>query len=352
MLGLATARRSRPSPDCLLEYTIPNGLLESVTRLAYAGSASAQQHETTYVRNAYGNVEQVIEEVASGAPSRATVVTYDDDDQIFPRTISNALGHTSQLRFDARWGAPKTMADANGIAVQHAYDDFGLLTTTVDPTGTSTYTYSGVLASSNTPAGLIQPRLQVSAEHQGVDGTHGGSSAQDLDNYGRSVRSRTEGFAGTEVVAEQSYDALGRVVSVALARAIGSNLVPTVNYTYDHLGRVIWTDRSDGSFTEQQYASVATLSPTFSNRVSDIDCSLAPWTCAVEVALSIDEEGRENAFVTDHRGNVIRSIDGNNIGTASQSSNYRYGAFNQLVEARDNRNLCPCFRLRFVRASD
>jgi RHS repeat-associated protein len=336
---VGSSRYGSPAKTRGWEYRYDSsGLLKSVMRLAYDGPASALQHKTTYTRNAYGNIEQVLEEVTSSAPSRTTTITYDDD-QVFPHTVTNALGHVSELVFDARWGAPKTVVDANGIAVQHAYDELGLVTLTRDPSGTSAYSYSNLLASADTPAGHIEPRVQVSVERQGLDGTHGGSSVQELDYLGRSVRSRSEGFGGVEVVAEQAYDPLGRVLAQALPRAVDSTVVPTTSYTYDHLGRVVRTDSSDGSFTERQYASVVTLDPLFSHWHSDIFNRFLP----VQVAVGIDEEGRESAVVTDHRGNIIRSIDGDNIDTAAQTSNYKYGAFNELVEARDNRNLLTAF---------
>jgi RHS repeat-associated protein len=314
------------------------GLLESVLRLSYDGPHTELQHKTTFTRNTYGNIEQVLEEVTSSAPSRTTTITYDAD-QIFPLTVTNALGHVSKLRFDARWGAPVTVADANGIAVQHAYDDLGLLTLSSDPSGTSAYTYSNVLASTDTPAGHIEPRVQVTVERQGLDGSHGGSSVKELDNYGRIVRSRTEGFGGTEVVSEVAYDPLGRVLAQAFPRAVDAATVPTMSFTYDHLGRVVRTDSSDGSFTERHYASVVTLDAMYSHWLSGIHNT----SMTAEVARGIDEEGRESVVVTDYRGNIVRSIDGDNIDTAAQTSNYKYGAFNELIEARDNRNLLTAF---------
>jgi YD repeat-containing protein len=65
--------------------------------------------------------------------------------------------------------------------------------------------------------------------------------------------------------------------------------------------------------------------------------------CAVEFALTIDEEGRKNVAIYDHRGGVVRSIDGDNVDNTQHSSNYRYGAFNRLIEARDNLGLVTSF---------
>jgi YD repeat-containing protein len=52
--------------------------------------------------------------------------------------------------------------------------------------------------------------------------------------------------------------------------------------------------------------------------------------------LITDEEGRKNVIVTDHRGLVLRSIDGENVDVTAHTSNYQYGAFNRLLQTKDN----------------
>jgi YD repeat-containing protein len=64
----------------------------------------------------------------------------------------------------------------------------------------------------------------------------------------------------------------------------------------------------------------------------------------VDVILSVDQEQRSNVVATDHRALILRSIDGNFVGSASPlSSSYKYGAFSRLIETRDNRGNTASF---------
>jgi len=314
------------------------GLLETVTRLPMVAGSQDDQHQTTYVRDDFGNVREVTA-AAPGELPRTTAITYDSDD-IFPETITNALGHVTQVRFDKRWGTFKTVADPNGIVVRSAYDGLGRLAETRDPGGTSVYSYASLASMDQVSIGSIHPRVQITVERQGTDGTRAGSVTQELDNYGRLVRSRAESFAGSEVVSEQTYDALGRVLATTAPHTLETTLVPTTTFRYDHLDRVTRVESSDGTFSERQYASSETLAAEFHRWFSGLCSQSALSRCGViDVIRSIDEEGKENALITDHRGNVLRNIDGDNVQSGAKSSNYRYGAFNRLVEASDNRGL-------------
>jgi hypothetical protein len=72
-----------------------------------------QQRTTTYERDGFGNVLRLTEEVQTGEPMRSTSIAYDDDN-VFPATITNSLGQATHLQFDARWGTPAEIVDANG----------------------------------------------------------------------------------------------------------------------------------------------------------------------------------------------------------------------------------------------
>ncbi|MGB7213721.1 MAG: RHS repeat-associated core domain-containing protein, partial [Gammaproteobacteria bacterium] len=330
------------------------GLLASIRRVP----VGAQEHTTTYVRDSFGNVTDVIESTP-GQPSRTTTVVYDAD-KVFPLALTNAQGHTSQIRMDPRWGAPKTMADPNGIAVQHAYDGLGLRTETRDPQGTTVYGYTQSRSAVDTGAGPIHPRIAVSIEREGVNGTPGGRSVQEYDYLGRPVRSRTQSFGGAEVVQEQAYDFLGRPIGFTLPHTADTATPPTVAYFYDHLDRITSIRNPDGTFRDRHYASGVTLAPEYRQwlatplvssgvrRMPCLDTDGEDYEgpvehCAVDIELEVDEEGHENAIISDHRGNIVRSIDGENVDTGRRTSEYRYGAFNRLIETRDNRDFVTAF---------
>ncbi len=307
------------------------GLLQSVTR---GPDIPSQRHKTTYERDAFGNVVQIIEEVGSGEPARVTTIGYDAA-KIYPVAVTNALGHVTQSRHDARWGSPTSVVDPNGIAVQHAYDAFGRLVESRTPEGTTIYTLAAVDLGG--PVGT-----DVVVDTQGAQGTHNGSRSLRYDNYGRPIASRTEAFGGTEVLQGRQYDALGRVISETLPYAANIVAPPTEQYAYDHLNRVTKVTHADGSFIEQQYATGVALADEYLPYISGLGCGagLTDRRCAAGVQVSIDETNRKNVTVTDHRGLVLRNFDGNE---PTLKSSYEYGAFGSLQKARDGKNNVTSF---------
>ena len=90
---------------------LADGLLATVTRAP--NGTDDQWHQSTFQRDDFGNVRQIIESTRS-APSLTTTVTYDDDAS-FPSTVTNAAGQTTRLSFDRDWGAPDGIVDPNGM---------------------------------------------------------------------------------------------------------------------------------------------------------------------------------------------------------------------------------------------
>jgi RHS repeat-associated protein len=316
-----------------------NGMLFTATR---APGNTAQQHKTTYLRDAFGNPYQITENVLSGEHSRTTTITYDSDN-VYPTTVTNAVDQTNQtslVSFDPRFGTPLTAADPNGIFVQRVYDDFGRLAETGGPDGTAIVTLSAsAIKASDTAAGHIEPRIDVTIDRRGLQNSIAGHVVTQYDSYGRVVRTASAGFAGANVVEERSYDSLGRLHGITLPHQdnVSSSLHDT--YSYDDLGRLTQVDHSgDGSSKKFQYATIPTLVSSGQQWLSDLACSgfFFPYCAAVGVTLSIDEEGRKNVVVTDYRGLVLRSIDGENVEQTQHTAKYAYGAFNRLIETKDN----------------
>jgi YD repeat-containing protein len=120
-----------------------------------------------------------------------------------------------------------------------------------------------------------------------------------------------------------------------------------VKYSYDDLQRVTRVDHSDNTFKEYQYASKVSLATALHQWVDGVTCLLnaeaGSVPCYVDITLSIDEEHKRNVVVTDDRGLVLRSIDGDNVDGVQHSSNYWYGAFNRLIQTHDNRDFVTSF---------
>jgi len=319
------------------------GLLGSVTRAPQG--PDDQWHRSTYVRDDFGNVKQIIEATKTD-PVRTTTITYDRDG-IFPNTITNAADHKTQISFDARWGSPDRVVDPNGIAVLFGHDGFGRLTERRGPDGVTLSTYSAISSPNRTTAiGSIAPKVQVQMERRGVDGSVDGATVTEYDSYGRPVRTISEGFAGAKVIQERIYDELGRVTGLTLPHTADLLVVPYDHYSYDdNLKRITRVDHSDGSFKEFQYASWVSLKEQYYPWFKDDYCAGEDAAgCAVDVTRTIDEKLRDNAIFTDDAGQTVRNIDGENTSNTLHTSNYVHGPFGELLEARDNRNLASRFR--------
>ncbi len=315
------------------------GLLATIKR----DPGGPAQRTTTYVRNAYGNIEQVILSVPSGEPARPTTIDYDGD-EIFPSSMTNALGHTSYVRYDRRFGTVITAVDPNGIAVRSAFDGLGLLAETRGPAGTTIYSYAQLPGQpTETSAGLVHPRFEAVFESQGTEGSVGERAAQEYDHYGRLVRSRVRGFGGDDVVAEQAYDAHGRVERSSLPHLEDATFIPVQRFVHDFLGRLVEIEHPDGTSIKHHYASGVTLSSQYGQWLAGIDCPGSSWRCAVDVELATDEEGKQNVLIRDHRGQVVSSVDGQNIASGDHAPFYEYGAFNRLRRIEDNANNVTSF---------
>jgi RHS repeat-associated protein len=332
------------SQSYLFGYT--QGLLTSVTRNAIAPATDlAQKHVTTYFRNDFGNIWKVTE-AAPGETTRTTIIGYDVDN-VYPSSVQNVeVNQTTQLAFNPRWGAPTMVTDPNGIYTQSVYDDFGKLGSSAGPTGTTLITYAAAPAGGlDSAAGHAEPRVIVSADQQGIDGTLGSHSSVIYDNRGRVVQSISQGFGGALLSTEQAYDGVG-LLSGATARHLATNTSPSAElYSYDDLNRPSRVTHSDGSFREMRYATSASLGADHRMWLDGLNDIFA-----VSVTETIDEgtspvssDGKRNVSVTDYLGRRTRTIDGNNIDSMLGASNYAYGPFGHLVAASDNRSLTTGF---------
>jgi RHS repeat-associated protein len=306
------------------------GRLEVVTREPF-GSNLVKRH-TKYVRNDRGNVWQIIEAEGGWTNPRTTVIDYDGWG-VFPRFVTNPMGHKTEFTFDERFGTIKDIVDPNGVATQHVYDGLGLLSETRNTSGREVLVYDYIEPSAAlglTNAGVIQPRMSVTAYRESAAGLPGSWTRTELDHHGRPVRSRSPGFGGVELIEERVYDATGRLVGEVSPHPEGT-LSPATVYYYDNLDRLLRAEHSDGTAAERHYATRNTLK-------SDLNYWLpvcGEGYCPRElITLSVDQEQKKDLIMTDPQGRVLRNIDGRNIDTADavtdSVTDYRYDAFGHL----------------------
>src|SRR5690606_23272766 len=238
---------------------------------------------------------------------RATSIVYDEED-LFPYRVTNALGHTTSVDFDARWGRPTKVVDANGIAARYAYDALGVMVEAEGPTGTTLWGFQdgAGLADTLFPN---QVTLRVNTQHRGREGTATGGTSQDYDSYGRLVRPIAAGFNGAEVLQEVRYSSLGQAPEQTLPYAAGATglEIPKAKYRYEYLERLQEMENPDGSVAKTHHAACTSLAmddrpPPFDDEYIHSD-----------IQLSIDEESRRNLVLLDDQGRPVRTYDGNNV---------------------------------------
>ncbi|HJL32659.1 MAG TPA: RHS repeat-associated core domain-containing protein, partial [Polyangiaceae bacterium LLY-WYZ-15_(1-7)] len=176
--------------------------------------------ETRYDYSEAGSVKDVIV-VADGEETTELRIDYDEDD-IHPRRMVNALGHTTWVGIHPAFSIPVIEIDPNGVESRTRIDGFGRVREQTEPTATHEVEY---LAGGS---GTTYTRTTVS------DGTE---VEQWYDRALRPTIARRRGFDGW-IRSEQRYDALGRVQTRVAPHYEGEPSGNVTHYAYDGLGRV------------------------------------------------------------------------------------------------------------------
>lgn len=343
-----TITSRRPDAFKTQHYSLQHdvqGLLHVVTR---DPTGDAQRVVYTRDSEGFGTIERITEEVGTGEAARIIDIGYEPD-YYFPSSLTEHVGSiqlTSQFAFEPNFGQLASAADPNGVSIQHAYDAFGKRTDVISSSGTTHIDYAALpFAPSESLAGTLYPRLQVTIDSESWSGGFGGHSVQQLDNYGRLVRSSTVGFDAEPVISERAFDGRGRLAGATAPHLEGAVVIPKQIYTYDYLDRVTRVENADGTFGERQYASGVSLASEHEAWIADLPCaSTVKGLCGVDIVRSIgthdelDETDvpKENVTITNHAGLVVRTIDGENVANTAATSNFEYAPFNRLRRLRDN----------------
>lgn len=350
--GGRLAPDQQPPPLSQTQVVAPHfdpatGLLASVTR-----DPEGDNHKIAYTRdaNGFGNIVH-IDETAAGEVTRTTDIAYDDDN-VFPISTTNAKGHETQVAFDTHFGTVAAVVDPNGIPSQTQFDGFGRVASSITPEGTTTYILNALpFTPASTAAGATYPRLQVTAETLGTQGSFAGRTTERLDYRGRVVQSKHLGLHGDEVVTERVFDSSGHVAGATSPHLADEDesLVPYVIYTYDFLDRVLTAAHSDGATSQIEYASAVALSEAHGAWIAGLPCNHSDSRCPIDVEIHTDtrfanELPKRSVAVRDYKGLIVRTIDGDNLDVAIPSTNdYSYGPFGRLVQLRDNGSTTTTF---------
>ena len=254
---------------------------------------------TDYGHDVFGNL---LTETVGGpdVAARTTTRGFSADGR-FAETLTNALGHGETRAFDARFGTVTRLTGPNGITTTWDYDGFGRKTREARADGTETRWAYALCAAQCPPGGVYAVSQQDFDSASGA--AIGPRAVEYFDALNRGFRSETEGFDGTRVFADTTFNARGEVVAVTrpyFAGTAAADIHETVT-TYDDIGRPTSVTQPDGGVTTSDYGGLTTTSTN---------------------ALTQVETRRTNAL-----GQLVEATD--NLGTTIA---YSYEPFGNLTE--------------------
>lgn len=263
---------------------------------------------TSTLRNCNGSASEAPAPTGDAVfAARTSTVNYDARGQ-FPETSLNALGHTQTHGFDARFGAPSSLVDPNGLTMQWQYDLLGRPIVEIRPDNTRTrtaYWYcSGVVGGTHPcPA---QAKYVIETTPLAGDGitANGPWSKTYFDMADRTVRTETVGLDGSTVIqVDTEYDALGRTLRSSRPRFAGA-AVHWTTYKYDALGRVESEKQADNSTSLVAYNGPTTTITNALGRTNSRTVNSQGQAVSVT-----DVAGQVLAFQYDATGNLYRTTD-------------------------------------------
>lgn len=271
-----------------------------------------------YDNSGNANTVTVTPATGQGQATRTTTIDWGTDGR-FPRTVTNAKGHVTQLQWDADTGACtagtsylgtlRCITDPNGLKTRFDVDAFGRIVREQQPDGTATDYVLGVCNASNSYCGSADLRtsLQIIARDTSNNAIRTDSQYLDAFDRPRYVYQQIMGGGNSATITQ--YDALGRVSSQSMPFTSGDPTSYTT-YAYDLLGR-----------------------PTSMQRqTSEVDTSLSTWQIAYRGLTTVvtDPLGYSRTTVGDAVGRIVQAID-----AAGGDTDYEYDAFGNLLKTRD-----------------
>jgi RHS repeat-associated protein len=170
-------------------------------RLQPGDAAQARSTYTEY--DAYGNPTLVRTEAARAVPRTETSTITADG--YFVASTTSAVGHVTQVRTDAGFGAPTVITDPNGLITSIAYDGFGRRIQTSAAGAPAVYERLLACTAATCPPRAVVRELTIQAGAP--------SRTRYLDALERPVRETVGGFGAGEWVIDRQYDPRGRLIA-------------------------------------------------------------------------------------------------------------------------------------------
>lgn len=306
LVGLASAGTAQASTTQVREsgfaYDATSGLL---TQEVVEPNQSNFRLQTDYTFDGFGN-KVAVTVGGVGVTSRSNSVTFDTKGR-FAVSRANELGHAETITYDERFGVPLTQTGPNGLTTSWAYDDFGrkTLETRADGTQTQwTYEYcSGVFGGTTTC--VSGASYVLSEEVLAADGFTplAPKSQTYYDNFDRSIASDTQGFDGTTIRKQVTYDDRGRKESESKPYFVGDTIYWTT-IAYDVLSRTSSVTAPDGSITTTSFTA---LTSSIVNPLGQTQ-SVSKNVRGQEISRT-DANGKLTTYLYDPFDNLVQTTD-------------------------------------------
>jgi len=248
--------------------------------------------ETAFERDVYGLVTAV-KQVGSGQ-TRTEKLEYDDTDHTFPKSDTDAAGHTRLYIYHPGLGVLAAERDANGLDTLYQYDGFARLRFVNTP-DSADIAFHYDLDADGHPRIIEMP-------------TGGAATFISYDRLGREIARQWESFDGSLVGTETTYDAQGHIQSVSRPH-LPSVPANVRSFTYDNLDRPLLMTQPDGTSQIFVYEGLKTLH----------------W----------DEKGNQSFVVQDELGRIASSVNVDEKGR-ELLTRYDYGPFDVLTDVLDS----------------
>jgi len=230
---------------------------------AHCGAATGVWQTSEYVYDSHGNPTLITVSASNLTRSRSTSTRYStgSDAGYFPAGITNSQGHTVSTQIEPREGDLVMIRDANDLLTHMSYDPFGRnierwypLSINVDASDInqhyaprSSIRYSA--SCTHAPIGTAYCVTRISDGSPVV--------VQAFDAFNRLQQVRSNGFASSTRISEQSHNARGQLVHDTVARY--SNGARYENeYRFDALGRQVLkvepTQTTDSNSVQYRYS--------------------------------------------------------------------------------------------------
>ena len=368
---------------------VPSRVQTSITAVSRQGQSAIYTRETDYTYTDEGSVGTMIQDptLDNGAKKVTVAYTYFPTGNVntkntsstdatavamdlaytyeakyrFPATYSNALQQISQYSYDPKWGKPLAVTGVDNLTTKYTYDGYGKNTTIHTPDGltaTIAYDWAGgdVGSWSGDPIDVTgKAQIKITTTKAGDP-----STTVYYDNFGRTVRSITDGF-NNPVNSVNDYDFFGNLYHQSNdfennGNPVNKPLVTT--YTYDNLARITGIVQKDAA----QDQITATYSYGYNAGNTTLTANINPGApSAKTITKTYDATGllttsgdnataltyvygaHHNPVSINLGGTVITTLNYDDYGRQtsideenSGTSTYAYNAYGQMNSQNDN----------------